>query len=56
MGTAQLVFAGVYRNGSDVSHVPGSGPVRKFVLRMRNRKLRNIRLSEAFSPEVTIFM
>ena len=27
--------------GSDVSHVTGRGPVRKYVLRMRNRKLRN---------------
>jgi hypothetical protein len=28
--------------GSDVSHVTGSDHVRKYVLRMHNRKLRNI--------------
>ena len=48
---------------SDVSHVTGNdrkscdrrGPVRnrKNGMRMRNWKLRNIRLSGAFSPEVT---
>ena len=32
---------------SDVSHVTGSDHVRKYVLRMRNRKLRNIRPSGA---------
>ena len=38
---------GNHVTGSDVSHVTGStratgrGPVRKYVLRMRNRKLRN---------------
>ena len=44
--------------GSDISHVTGSGSepevtsvTRKYVLRMRNRKLRNIRRSRA--PEVT---
>jgi hypothetical protein len=31
---------------SDVSHVIRRGPVRKYVIRMRNRKLRNIRPSE----------
>jgi hypothetical protein len=39
--------------GSDVSHVTGSNPVRKYVLRMHNWKLRNIRPSRAFWPEVT---
>jgi hypothetical protein len=33
---------------SDVSHVTGSDHVRKYVLRMRNRKLRHIRSSGAF--------
>ena len=61
MGTAQLTFevercGGATRNhvtgsdmtGSDVSHVTRSDPVRKYVLRMRNRKLRHIRPSRAF--------
>ena len=39
--------------GSDVRHVTGSEPVRKYVLRMYNRKLRNIRPSWAFWSEVT---
>jgi hypothetical protein len=39
--------------GNDVSHVTGRGPVRKYVLRMRNRKLRIIHPSGPFSPEVT---
>ena len=45
---------GNHVTGSDVSHVTGSGPepevtsvTRKYVLRMRNRKLRNIRRSRA---------
>jgi hypothetical protein len=38
---------------SDVSHMTRSDPVRKYVLRMCNRKLRNIRPSRAFWPEVT---
>jgi hypothetical protein len=38
---------------SDVSHVTGSGHVRKYVMRMRNRKLRHLRPIGAFSPEVT---
>jgi hypothetical protein len=36
--------------GSDVT---GSDPVRKYALCMRNRKLRHIRPSGAFLPEVT---
>ena len=53
MGTAQLVFA-VKRcggaTGSDMtgSHVTGSDTVRKYIMRMRNRKLRHIRPSRAF--------
>jgi len=39
--------------GSDVSHVTGRGHIRKYVLRMRNMKLHNIRRRRAFSPEVT---
>ena len=42
--------------GSDVSHVmevTGRGPVRKYVLRMHNRKLCNIHPSGAFWLEVT---
>jgi hypothetical protein len=39
--------------GSDVSHATGSDHARKYVLRMCNRKLRHIRLSGAFWPEVT---
>jgi hypothetical protein len=66
MGTAQLVFAvercggatgsGVTGNdvtGSDVSHMTGSDHVREYILRIRNRKLYNIRPSRAFWPEVT---
>jgi hypothetical protein len=34
--------------GSDVSHVTESAHVRKYVLRMRNRKLRHIRPGGAF--------
>ena len=41
-------------NGSDVSHVTGSDHVRKYVLRMRNWKLRHILPSGAFWPEVTV--
>ena len=60
MGTDKLVFAGDNAGdrtiahdrsdmtGSDVRHVTGSEPVRKYVLRMYNRKLRNIRPSWAF--------
>jgi len=59
MATAQLAFVEVLcggatgsdrvrMTGSDVSHVTGSGPVRKKVMRMRNRKLCNIRRSRAF--------
>jgi hypothetical protein len=40
--------------GSDVRHVTGSEPVRKYVMRMYNRKLRNIRPSWAFWSEVTV--
>ena len=40
--------------GGDVSHVtPNEVPLEGWVARMRNRKLRNIRPSGAFSPEVT---
>jgi hypothetical protein len=31
--------------GSDVSHAPGSDPVLKYILRMRNRKFCHIRPS-----------
>ena len=41
---------GSHVTGSDVT---GRGPVRKYVLRMRNRKLHNILPSRAFWPEVT---
>jgi hypothetical protein len=34
--------------GSDVSHVTESDPVRKYALRMRNRKLRHIYPNRAF--------
>jgi hypothetical protein len=47
MGTAQVAFVG----GAVLPEV--TCHVRKYVLRMRNRKLRNIRPSGAFSPEVT---
>jgi hypothetical protein len=39
--------------GSDVSHVTGIDNIRKYIMRMRNRKLRHIRPSGAFWPEVT---
>ena len=39
--------------GRDVNHVTGRGHARKYVLRMRNRKLRNTRPSGAYWPEVT---
>ena len=46
MSTAQLSFV-VERcggaTGSDVSRVTGTGPVRKYAMRMRNQKLWNIR-------------
>ena len=56
MGTAQVVFAvglcggatGSDVTGSDISHVTGSDHVRKYVMRMRNRKLGHIRPSGAF--------
>jgi hypothetical protein len=61
MGTTQLAFevercggatrshvTGSDMTGSDVSHVTGSDTVRKYVLRMHNRKLRHIRPSRAF--------
>ena len=61
MGTAQLSFAGIGPlrmtgsdvTGSDVSHVRGNGPARKYVLPMRNRKLSHIRPSGVFWQEVT---
>jgi hypothetical protein len=60
MGTAQVAFAEERwgANGSDVSgsHMTGhdvNHRDRKYVLRMRNRKLHNIRPSVAFWPEVT---
>jgi hypothetical protein len=60
-GTDKLVFAvvlcggatGSDMTGSDVSHVTGSDPIRKYVMRMRNRKSRHICPSRAFWPEVT---
>ena len=58
MGTAQLAFevercggatrshvTGSDMTGSDVGHVTRNDNVRKYVLRMRNRKLRNTRSS-----------
>jgi hypothetical protein len=52
MGTDKVVFEGEQWGatgsdvtGSDVSHVTGSDPVRKYIMRMRNRKLRHIRPS-----------
>jgi hypothetical protein len=66
MGTDKLVFAvelcggatgsdmtGNDVTGSDVSHVTGSDHVRKYVLRMRNRKSHHICPSRAFWAEVT---
>ena len=61
MGTAQLAIevercggaTGSDMSGSDVSQVTGSDHIWKYVLRMRNRKLRHIRPGKAFSPEVT---
>jgi hypothetical protein len=38
---------------SDVSHVTGRDPVRKYTMRMRNRKLYHVRPSRVFWPEVT---
>jgi hypothetical protein len=62
MGTAQAIFA-VERcsgaTGSDVTESDVTGrdvnhvPCQKYVLHMLNRKLRNIRPSVAFWPEVT---
>ena len=56
MGTVQVIFVVVVLSeaaltGSDVSHVTGSDIShrnRKYVMRIRNRKLRNIRRSRAF--------
>ena len=45
MGISQVAFVGVLPEVT--------WPVRKYVMRMRNRKLRNILPSGAFSPEVT---
>ena len=64
MGTDKATFAEVERGGATGSDVTGSGPdrTRKWSrdpegiplgARMRNRKLRNIRPSRAFSPVVT---
>jgi hypothetical protein len=44
---------GSHVTGSDVSNMTGNDPVRKYILRRRNRKLRHIRPSGAFWPEVT---
>jgi len=62
MGTAQLSFA-EHRSGSDHCAWPEVtwpkvtlGPVRGYVLRMRHRKLRNIRRNRDFSTEVTSVM
>ena len=50
MATDKTIFAGKqwgatanHVTGSNVSHVTGRVPVRKYVMRMCNRKLRNIR-------------
>jgi len=59
MGTDNVTFVvelcggatGSRVTGSDVSDVAGSGPDRKYVLRIRNRKLRNIRPNGSFLPE-----
>jgi len=51
---SHLRMTGSHVTGSDDSLVNGRGHVRKYVMRMRNRKLRNIRRSKAFSPEVTL--
>jgi hypothetical protein len=52
MGTDKLLFEGGQwgATGSDMtgSHVTGSDTVRKYIMRMRNRKLRHIRPSRAF--------
>ena len=39
---------GSHVTGSDVSHMTGSNHVRKYIMRMRNRKLCHIRPSVAF--------
>jgi hypothetical protein len=49
----QWIMIGSHQTGSDVNHVTGRCLTRKYVLRMRNRKLHNIPLSGAFSREVT---
>jgi hypothetical protein len=49
MESAQVAFAGVLPEDM----WPEVTPVKKCVLPMRNRKLRNIRPSWTFSPEVT---
>jgi hypothetical protein len=56
MGTVQATFAGEQwgSTGIDVTEVTSvTCPVRKYVLCIRNRKLRNIRPSGDFWPEVT---
>ena len=51
----------IHEIGSDVSDVTGRGPDRKYVMRMRNRKLRNIgpnrgpKVTLVTTPEVTSF-
>jgi hypothetical protein len=44
MGTDKVVFEGE-QWGATGSDVTGSDPVRKYIMRMRNRKLRHIRPS-----------
>ena len=53
MGTAQVAFAGVLPEVTWLEVTLVTCHVRKYVLRMHNRKLCNILLSRAFSPEVT---
>jgi hypothetical protein len=43
---------GVLCGGATGNHVTGRDPVQKYVMRMRNRKLPNIRPSEALWPEI----
>jgi hypothetical protein len=53
MGISQVAFAGVLPEVTWLEVTLVTCPVRKYVMRMRNRKLRNILPSGAFSPEVT---
>ena len=53
MGISQVAFAGVLPEVTWLEVTLVTCPVRKYVMRMRNRKLLNILPSGAFSPEVT---